>query len=861
MGPSEGFVNGPAASGPSLGDRVVVPAAFAVPGPPHVHVRRARLEEMLDDGVRGPLTLVTAPAGTGKTVLVSCWASRLTATNTVVWLSLDDHGVSLTRFWQLLSAGLARAGVGAPRAADRRRSTDTPLSSPEATSDAVLASSVPVVLVIDCDAVLSSDLASALEWLLTRSDGQLRTVLLTREDPLLPLYRYRLEERVVEVRMADLAFTSQEARELLTGMGVDLSSTAMDALVERTQGWVAGLRMAAMSLAHRADREAAARHFAGDSGTVAEYLLAEVLDTAPEGLRQLMLDTSVVDVVRPGLAVALAGPHAERALAFLAHGNAFLEELPDASGCYRYHHLFRELLRAQLAFESPARSAELHRVAAAWLADNDLAEEAVRHAVHVSDWESAARYAVDDLAIVPLLTGQPTEPLHDALSKIPTAGGGGAVSVVSAARALAAGDLEGGAAGISRAHEAISGPAASSWPAGELSLALVELARARQTGDVETAFRTATAAQELVGVQDPARVAAHPEISAVISEGLGAALVHAGRPRAAAELFTAPAVKDETSGRAGPLVDSLAQGALLAALGGELQRATELATRALKVSSDAGPVPAGEAGAAEVALAYVGVERYDLAAARRHATRSGTPNPRDPLSTTVLALARARLGRAAGDLHAALEVVTSTRRAGALPAWLGDLLLEEEAELLDAQQQPQRARQARQRLSQERLQQSRVEGLVASASRHAADGNERSAERDLDHALRLAAPELSRRALREAPAQVWRILRQHDELLGRHAWLTDRHAADAAGVVTQRSAPPAPARLYHRLTDKEQEVLGHLSELLTTEEIAAVMYISVNTVRTHVRNILRKLGASRRNEAVRRARELHLLAG
>ena len=132
--------------------------------------------------------------------------------------------------------------------------------------------------------------------------------------------------------MADLAFTAAEARELLTGTGVDLSEAGMDAVISRTQGWAAGLRMAAMSLAHRTDREDAARELAGNTGTVAEYLLAEVLDTQPQGLRRLLLETSVVDVLRPGLAAALAGPHAERALSFLVHGNAFLEELPELPG-------------------------------------------------------------------------------------------------------------------------------------------------------------------------------------------------------------------------------------------------------------------------------------------------------------------------------------------------------------------------------------------------------------------------------------------------------------------------------------------------------------------------------------------------
>jgi LuxR family maltose regulon positive regulatory protein len=159
-----------------------------------------------------------------------------------------------------------------------------------------------------------------------------------------------------------------------------------------------------------------------------------------------------------------------------------------------------------------------------------------------------------------------------------------------------------------------------------------------------------------------------------------------------------------------------------------------------------------------------------------------------------------------------------------------------------------------------------VETLVQSATRYARAGADKQAVRELDRALRLAAPELSRRAFREAPEDIWRLLRQHDELHARHAWLTDRQPRTSAHdqVPGRRDAghvgpSDQPRRIYEPLTDKESEVLGHLSELLTTEEIAAVMFISVNTVRTHVRNILRKLAASRRNEAVRRARALRLI--
>jgi LuxR family maltose regulon positive regulatory protein len=162
----------------------------------------------------------------------------------------------------------------------------------------------------------------------------------------------------------------------------------------------------------------------------------------------------------------------------------------------------------------------------------------------------------------------------------------------------------------------------------------------------------------------------------------------------------------------------------------------------------------------------------------------------------------------------------------------------------------------------------RVDALVQEAATHVAAGNSRRAVRELEHALRLAAPELLRRPFRQAPEALWRLLRQHDELLQRHAWLTNRQTGRPSGLLPNprrgggHDLPPeSSAQVVEPLTDKEREVLGHLSELLTTDEIAAVMFISVNTVRTHVRNILRKLSASRRNEAVRRARDLRIIPG
>jgi len=869
---------------------------FVVPLPPKGIVRRARLLERLDVGARGPLTLVTAPAGTGKTVLVSSWAASARAVGTVVWLSLDAD-VSTGGFWHLVATGLSRRGVDVPAPVSAAELEAGDPSYTATIAGAVLAHHEPIVLILDCDGALESAVGTKLDSLIHRSAGNLRVVLVTREDPLLPLHRYRLAETVVEVRMADLAFTVPEARELLTGTGVDLSEAGMDAVTSRTQGWAAGLRMAAMSLAHRTDREDAARELAGNSGTVAEYLLAEVLDTQPQGLRRLLLETSVVDVLRPGLAAALAGPHAERALSFLVHGNAFLEELPELPGCYRYHLLFRELLRAQLAYEDPARSVELHRVAATWLADHGLVVDAVRHATAIGDWETAARYVVDDLSLPLLLTAPATDPLVEALAPMPKAAGPAGI-LVAAARAAAADDWRGVAAGIRRARQAIAD--GEPWPAAELDVSLLELSLARRAGDAVAAMDAAATAQALVHRQSPVALAAHPELDAVIATGLGEALVLAGRLNAAAEAFSVATETGHVTGREQPLIDALGHRALLSALRGELRAAAELAGRVVRISSAAGLTPARCPAAAEVALAYVHTETYDIAGARRHVARAATcgATAMEPLSAAMLGLVLARISRAGGDLDGAVAVLDETVSRADLPVWLADRLVLEQVTLLVVAGQSDRAADLAAQLSEPGSREAgmlrvgaptvsvgavvepavvtlrgasaslavRVDTMLQEAAGHLAADNARRAVRELEHALRLAAPEQLRRPFRESPEELWRLLRQHDELLQRHQWLTNRRASRPTGPMPRprrgggAETAPTSGQILEPLTDKEREVLGHLSELLTTDEIAAVMFISVNTVRTHVRNILRKLSASRRNEAVRRARELRIIS-
>jgi LuxR family maltose regulon positive regulatory protein len=877
--------------------------------------------------------LVSAPAGTGKTVLVSTWASRARLQGPVAWVTLEANDESPARFWSSFTQGLGRGGVDLHLPPARAGSEDIdagyvdamvsafleraeeqspaersagPVSAGPVTAGPVTAA--PVMVVLDCEAGISAAVAEDLDRLLRRSGGVLRLVVATRVDPVLPLHRYRLAGTVAEIRIADLAFTSDEARGLIGKAGADLSEAALQRIVDHTQGWGAGLRFAAAALDRQADKERAAMDFCGDSGDVAEYLIAEVLDVQPAGGRQLLLDTSIVDVLRPGLSEALAGPQAQRALASLVRGNAFLDEVPDAPGLYRYQPLFRELLRAQLAFESPLRVSELHRAAAGWMAGHGLVEEAVRHCAAAGDWEGAARYVIDDLAIGRLLLPGGGA-LADGLARLPDHTGGAATSLVRAALAIAAFDVEACEEYLSRAQSQLGGTAR--WSAAVLALEMVRLTHAVEVGDARTVLGAAASAERLMALQMSERLDQHPELSVLIESGRGAAWLSTGQLDDAVEAFSAGARAAGRPGCEHQLISCLGHLALLAAMRGQLRKASDLAARVAVVQQEARIDPSGCPGAI-VALAWVSTELYDLSAARRHAqwAAEAMSSVHDPTAQVMLALVDSRVQRARGDVEGALaRIVAALTDIPLMPQWLRDVLCIEEAELNVAHGQPARAVQMVGALSDPDSPEgalvlaratmatggafesparslrgalaslpTRVGSWLLEATRQLDGGEELGAGQALERSLRLAAPERLRRPFREASPQVRRMLRGDQQLAAEHSWLGAATLDDAHPLAPPRgdgeSDPdsvkpvkpvkpvrPVPSPLLESLTEKEREVLGHLAALLTTDEIAGSMFVSVNTVRTHVRNILRKLDASRRNEAIRRARELGIIEG
>lgn len=876
---------------------------FAIPRQPEGLLPRARLFEDLELGVGGALTLVSAPAGCGKTVLVSSWASRAQAKRPVAWVTVEATDERLTGFWWSFTQGLSRCGVVAPLSPALTGWEGAEAGVVDVVGSALSERAEPVVVVLDCESEISAAVAKDLDIVVRRSGGRLRLVVVTRVDPALHLHRFRLAGTLVEIRMADLAFTLDEARELMTRAGVELPDPALRSVVDRCQGWAAGLRFAAVAIQQAADQERAAQEFRGDTGNVAEYLIAEVLDANGADSRRLLLETSIVDILRPGLSEALAGPSAHAELTHLAHGNAFLSEVPNHPGCYRYQPLFHELLRARLATELPARVAELHRDAAAWMFDHGFAQEAIRHAVAAGDWEGAAGFLVDDLAIGRLL--MPGEDaLATALARMPDDTPGPAASLVRAALAMAALDVEACEAHLLRAEGLLDGGRAARLSTTGLALQTVRLAHCTAVASPDRGLGAAVAAERLMQRQVSERVDEHPELSVLIQASKGGAWLMKGHLDDAVRAFTDGVHAAARPGCERLLVSCLGHLALIEAMRGQLRKAVDFVDRAAAAAREA-RIDAVECPSAAVALAWVNTELYDLPAARRQVQRAAESITiaQDPTSRVMLALVDSRVRRARGDVDGALAaLVTGRCEIPQAPAWLGDVLSIEEAELHIANGQPERAVEvvggltqllgspesalvlARAKMATGGTFESpattswsaaaslptRVAGWLFETSAQLDAGKELRAVQALERSLRLAAPDRLRRPFREASPQVRQLLRGERQLTAEHSWLGAATLDDAHPPPSSRREgepdrnshrDPAPSPILESLTEKEREVLGHLAELLTTDEIAGSMFVSVNTVRTHVRNILRKLAASRRNEAVRRARELGIIPG
>jgi len=868
---------------------------------------RRRLFAVLRQGLHGPLTLVAAPAGYGKTVLVASWLAQEAAPGTVVYTTLDDDAVSPVGFWATLLEGLQGVGVDVSgvHAAGSTDVVDRPMLARLA--QRIAAHADPVVWVLDCgEYALPRGIADGLHRLMTRCAGGLRVVLLTRTDPPLPLHRYGLDGALTEIRAADLSFTATEASTLLQRAGLSLAPPDVDWLRVRTRGWPAGLRFAAMSLAGRADTQEAIREFRGDTQNVAGYLMTEVLAKQPPAMREFLLRTCLADQLEPGIVEALTGqPSDPRVLEFLARGNSFVEPVPGRPGHYRYQPLFREFLRSQLSFENPVLASRLHREAADWLAQNGRPLAAIRHAVSAQAWRVAARHFVEGLSYSALLTGRQRRLLDVMLASLPVDTAGVEAALMRAAFALADLDSRRAALELDAARTLLDGATRHGSRGCAHALTILDAVAASLGTDLQAALDAAIVAEHALQQMPSHDDVAYSELVAIVAGCKARVLVQLGDfAGAQAALDEGGAVaQDPRLGEA--LAGLRGMSALVEAMAGHLRRAVEVASPLMAATDgDSGRV-ASTSRAATLAVAWVRVDEYDLGAAEHLiSSLEGTATSLDAeVLQRVAALLRARLltAREEYDLAGAeLRAVSTPAATRSESGWLDRSLIASRAALLVAQGQPEAAITMMQstvgcehmdcgQVLQHALLASgrhapalaarstssiamqplttRVTHWLVEAEQSIQEGDLASGQVSLETALQLAAPEHLRRPFLETSHGVRELL-ERSGLLAVHHWLQPTLSAageDAARAshgarrLREDDGRPGQRVIVNPLTRKEQEVLGYLADLLTTEEIAGAMFVSVNTVRSHVRSILRKLTVARRNEAVRRAWELGLL--
>ena len=863
-------------------------------------VSRPVLFERLSAAVSGAVTLVCASAGSGKTVLLRSWAAQLT--EPMAWVTVDRGERDAQRFWLHLIDALVDA-VG-----DEAVERVSP--APSFAGAAVVERLVrqlweleePVVLVIDDLHELESvDGRAWLELLFRQLPPQLRVVLATREDPALGLHRLRLASELSELRGPDLRFSVDEARALLRASEITLSDAGIVLLTERTEGWPAGLRLAAISLAAHPDPERFVSEFSGSERTVAAYLLAEVLENQPPGVRDLLLRTSILQRVSGPLGDLLTqGTGAEAILQRLEAQNAFVTALDAARTWFRYHHLFGDLLRLELRRTAPATIPSLHRAAAAWHEEQGDVVEAVRHYQQAGDLAPAGRVLVDHyLALTMAGRGQT---LHALLGSFPPDAWlhDGDIAGASAMDTILHGDLDDAAARLDAARRLVPSVPAERARLFEVYLDVIALELARRHSDLPKAE---DAMRGLEAVLDATPKANEPPVRhdyrALSLMNLGIVELWAGRHEAARQHLEE--ALDWTRRISRPFIEvgCLAHLAIAAPLTGQpLPLELELSERALAIAEEHGwaseSMTTGAFAMAGMALVQLG----RFAEAERHLGRAeeSLREAADPGTEVILHHARgmlrfgegrfgeslAEFARAQGlkRMLASDHVFTAEVRSRVLQVRvrMGDL---ESARLALAGVSSGERDRAGVRLALAALKLeednpehaidalapvidgtaptlvkrwARVEALLLAATAWDGLGHRRAAEKSLEEALDAAEPEGL-----ILPFMLWPTrepLERHPKYRTAHATLISTILDTLVG----RRGPGGPvAPLREELSDAELRVARFLPSNLTASEIASELVVSANTVRTHMRHIYAKLDAHSRGEAVARARELGLV--
>jgi LuxR family maltose regulon positive regulatory protein len=884
-------------------------------------VTRPRLGERLRRGAESRLTLVSAPAGFGKTTLLAEWLGEAAGEDRcVAWLSLDPGDSEPALFWTYVVTALQTAvpGVG---------STALELiASPPLPTELVLttvlnelaAAPKGVWLVLDdYHLVDSHEVGEGMAFLLEHLPPHVHVVVSTRADPDLPLSRWRVRGELVEIRAADLRFTSEEAAAYLNDVaGLDLAAEDVAALGQRTEGWIAALQLAVLSLQGREDAAGFIARFAGNDRYIVDYLVEEVLQHQPDPVRDFLLHSAVLDRLTGPLCDAITGrDDGSRMLMSLERANLFLVPLDDRREWYRYHHLFADVLRARLLSEQPGQIALLHLRASRWYESHDLAEEAVRHALAARDFDRAARLM--ELAVPTMRRNRQDAMLHGWLKVLPddTVRRSPVLGVFYGGMLMVSGDLDGVEPRLEDAERALAAVPDGSAPpwahTGELrtlpaTIAIYRASLAQARGDVAGTSAHARNALALAGPGDHlARGAA--------GGFLGLAAWADGDVPTALQTFTEAVASLHAAGN---LVDELSSTVVLADMwlaAGRPSEARRLCESALQLADARGESMARATTELHVGLSEIYRQAGDLGNAKQH------------LQTAAVFIERGSMTESRHRWFVAMGLVA---QAEGDPE--GAINLLDQAELLYRpgffpEVRPIAAMKARIRVAQGKLPEAagwaRERGVsVADDARYLAEFDHLTLVRLLiaqqrarpdagaaDHAHRLLdrllaaartsgragslveirmlqalahdaqghrpqAREALGRALAEAPEPDEYVRLFLDEGPPMLELLGEPMHDGAAGAPARRllslgtSAPTQapgsgqrPTSTGDSLSERELQVLRLLDSELSGPEIARELFISHNTLRTHTKHIFTKLQVTSRRAAVRRARERGLM--
>lgn len=868
----------------------------------HGLVVRQRLRQVLDRSAGAKLTLISAPAGFGKTTLLADWLSHASDTGRLIaWLSLDEGDNEPSVFWAHLTAAIqaafARAGSAFP---------DLP-SSGQADQGLVavllnqLASMATPIMVIldDLHLVDRADIHEPLGFFIEHLPDHVHVVISTRADPGLPLARLRVRRDLVEIRSADLRFTSDEAVAYLDAMGFELSPADAAALERKTEGWIAALQLAVLSLEGRDDPTTFIEEFAGSGRYIVDYLVEEVLARLPDDLRRFLVATSALRRMSAPLCdVVLDEAGVSRSmLDRLERQNLFLVPLDTNRQWYRYHHLFADVLLAHLDAEQAQALPSIHRRASAWFEANGERAEAIHHALAAQDHEWAAE-------LIERALPQVRKHRQEALFRSWMKG-------IPDAIVLSRPNLGVGYAGVLVSLGAFQGVEERLLAAEiegakqenpEALLAQVELYRtalAQVRGDIEGAASHAHRVLALAPADDHLARASAAGFLGIVSWT-------AGELEDAIGFWTECRDGLRNQGHIADVQGTTIALADIRMTQGRLHDAMHACAEALDVASEHDRPVARGAADIHASLAMLHLERGALEVAREHLAKSselgevfGLPQypyrlrvaqaglalaegcPTDALTLlreaerryvsdffpnvrpipALIANAQIRLGHL-GDADRWMREAGVT--VDDAPSYLREFEHITLARLLIAQGGTEAIGKALgliDRLSHEAAGGGRggsqIMLSILAALAHQARHDTRRALDCLRLAIRLAGPEVIRRP----------FLDEGEGLAGLFAQLSksERAGAFVSSLVPPTGVFPPPPAIEHPaliepLSDRESDVLRMLRSDLSGPDIAQELAISLNTLRTHTRNIFEKLGVNSRRAAVRRAEEMRLFA-